>query len=235
MRDWPTFCVVRHPYERWLSLFRHEAHYVKSGEYLWKDFFNTTEERKAAGKDFETAMLLNVTVFTKWADRRLSQLENLARLAQGNEEQRCASPLPDLATLRARRRRFFMNKYYTRTCHRNITDPLLWCVMDDCHSLPQVASVFYADGARSCTHVVRYDRLADELKRLKAAYGPGAFGRRDYECAFRSHAGNKSAEKNREFVGIDEERLHFQQIPERLRERLRVLYAADFEAFNFCS
>ena len=57
MADWPTFCVVRrrcrvflfdlfpgnrrfpvprrHPYERFLSLFRHEVHYLRSGGFLW--------------------------------------------------------------------------------------------------------------------------------------------------------------------------------------------------------
>ncbi|KAH8065338.1 hypothetical protein JL721_8297 [Aureococcus anophagefferens] len=64
----------RHPYERFLSLFRHEVHYLRSGASLWHgagpaspilfflragtrpvslDYFSTDAERQAAGPDFE--------------------------------------------------------------------------------------------------------------------------------------------------------------------------------------
>ncbi|KAH8083379.1 hypothetical protein JL720_8261 [Aureococcus anophagefferens] len=103
----------------------------------------------------------------------------------------------------------------------------LSCVNDDCHSLPQSSSVFYADGARSCTHVVRYDDSA-QLQRLKAAYGVATMGAHSFDCVDKRHS------DSREFVLLGDARLHAGDIPPAIRRRLEAAYAADFAMFNFC-
>ena len=212
MLDWPTYCVVRHPYERFLSLYRHEAHYARGSKYLWADAFESDDERRAAGQAYEDALLLNASKFEEWAERKLARMEHLLDLAQG------ASP----------RQRRHLDKECPR---RNASDPVLLfqCLGDDCHSLPQAASVFYPDGTRSCTHVVRYDRLADELERLKAAYGPGVMqDGRAFGCITKKHA------DMRDFVPLGDARLHAADIPVALRRRIAAAYACDFDLFNFC-
>ncbi|KAH8051247.1 hypothetical protein JL722_10948 [Aureococcus anophagefferens] len=142
-----------HPYERFLSLFRHEVHYLRSGGFLWHgagpaspilfflragtrpvslDYFSTDAERQAAGPDFERGLMLNATALEAWRARGVA-------------------------------------------------------------SLPQSSSVFYADGARSCTHVVRYDDLSAQLQRLKAAYGVATMGAQ-LDCVDKRHS------DSREFV-----------------------------------
>ena len=96
------------------------------------------------------------------------------------------------------------------------------------HSLPQSSSVFYADGARSCTHVVRYDDLSAQLQRLKAAYGVATMGAHSFDCVDKRHS------DSREFVLLGDARLHAGDIPPAIRRRLEAAYAADFAMFNFC-
>lgn len=74
MASWPTFCVVRHPYERWLSLYRHEAH-GKWRESFWRDLFHR-DGRAEPG--FDVALTLNASVFRVWSEAKLGALEALA-------------------------------------------------------------------------------------------------------------------------------------------------------------
>ena len=138
-------------YDRFLSLFRHELHFLGPGGPAWADVAKAQPEAAAALD--KASLANNASSLMAWAAVKLERAEAL------------------LDTTTRRRRRDARRKCRGEGARRSRDVALAFaCLNDDCHSLPQIASVFYEDGTRACTHVARYDRLTADLRALELAY-----------------------------------------------------------------
>ena len=208
-----TFCVVRHPYARLVSLYRMEVSSYGSSSRMRAQNLTTGNcgvigealgdpalrcERHApddplANETLLAAVETNRSALAWWARGKLAAV----RRACGSGE--------------------------------NVADPVLSCTwaLDSCHSMPQVASVFFRDGSRACTHVVRYEALMPDLERLAAAYGP-AISKHHYGCVKTEHrmAPLPPLAGARPLTALD--------LPVDVRREIDAVYAADMDAFGFC-
>ena len=102
-------------------------------------------------------------------------------------------------------------------------------MFDDCHSLPQSASVFYGDGARACTHVLRYEDLYNQSHKLRDAYGTDLMGGRTFDCLANNLANQSNHSKLRDYVPLGAPRLRVDDIPRDIRQKIEAAYAPENE------
>ena len=173
-------CVIRHPYDRFLSAFRMEF-----------QSFGPNSKARHGG---------NVTAsFEDWANTRLTQLE------KGS----CGDG---------------------RSC---VDDFTCCAVGPDCHLFPQYAYVFgQTRQERSCRHVLRYEYLAEDYRKLMTAFGNGKMKNCVEQMQALADTRTKS-ELARDRSWATEKKLDHDSIPESIIRRVDRIYDLDFATLPY--